>query len=218
MFSRIAPRYDLMNRLMTAGQDQRWRRFAIRQTEISPGGRLLDIGTGTGDLAREALRQVPDLTVVAADFTLPMMTEGRRRRPENTLAWTACDSLQLPFPNHTFDAVSSGFLLRNLEDLHSGLVEQHRVLKPGGKFVALDTTQPAVNAFTPLISFYLHTIIPWMGRALTGEAEAYRYLPSTTQNFLRAGQLTAHLAAAGFRKINYRRFMLGTVAVHWGEK
>ena len=218
MFGRIAPRYDLMNRLMTGWQDQRWRKFTIQKTRLPAEGRLLDIGTGTGDLAREARRQHPGLQLTAADFTLPMMKVGQRNHPDIRLDWTAGDSLHLPFAANTFDAVISGFMLRNLHDLPRGLAEQLRILKPGGRFVALDTTQPPQNLLSPVISFYLHTIIPWLGRMVTGQAEAYRYLPATTANFLRAEKLTAYLAAVGFKKIMYRRFMFGMIAVHWGEK
>ena len=218
MFSRIAPRYDLMNRLMTLNQDQRWRRFVIQRTDLPPNGRLLDIGTGTGDLAHQALRKHPSAEITAADFTLPMIKVGRERFPAGEFSWTASDSLHLPFPEDSFDAVVSGFLLRNLHDLHRGLQEQHRVLKPGGRLVALDTTQPPRNPLSPLINLYLHRIIPLLGRAVTGQPEAYRYLPETTEGFIRAERLTGLLAAVGFRKINFRRFMFGMIAVHWGEK
>lgn len=218
MFGRIAPRYDLMNRLMTLNQDQRWRRFVIRRVELPPGGRLLDIGTGTGDLAQQARRQHPRAEITAADFTLPMIQVGRERFPKGGFHWTASDSLHLPFPEGSYDGVVSGFLLRNLPDLHRGLQEQYRVLKPGGRLVALDTTRPPRSPLSPLINLYLHRIIPLLGRIVTGQPEAYRYLPETTEGFLRVERLTALLAAVGFRKVNFRRFMFGMVAVHWGEK
>lgn len=218
MFARIAPRYDLMNRIMTGWQDQSWREFTIQKTKLDDRDLLLDLGSGTGDLAGEALRQHPEIDLVAVDFTLPMMFVGQDRYPEEEFNWAAGDSLQLPFPDNTFNAVVSGFLLRNLADLHQGLIEQYRILKPGGKFVSLDTTQPPNNFLSPLITFYLHSIIPLLGKMITGQEDAYRYLPSSTDSFLRAEELTAHLAAVGFRKIMYRRFMFGMIAVHWGEK
>lgn len=218
MFGRIAPRYDLMNRLMTLNQDQRWRRYVIHLAQLPLEGRLLDIGSGTGDLVHQARKEHPGADLVAADFTLPMINVGRMRFPQAGFRWAACDALHLPFPRKTFDAVVSGFLLRNVADLPRALEEQFRVLKPGGRLVALDTTRPPQNALSPLINLYLHRIIPLLGKWVAGQSEAYRYLPETTGSFLRAERLTALLAAVGFRKINFRRFMFGTIAIHWGEK
>lgn len=217
MFARIAHRYDLMNRLMTAGQDVSWRREVIHRAALPPHGRLLDLGAGTGDLAREALRQIPESQAVAADFTLAMMVVGKGRS-SSRLNWVAADALFLPFPNECFDAVVSGFLLRNVSDVPIALQEQHRVLKPGGRLVALDTTLPPQNLFTPLIELHLHTIIPAMGRLIAGDAEAYRYLPASTEKFLSAESLAVRMQAAGFREVGFRRRMFGTVAIHWGNK
>ena len=226
MFPRIARRYDLMNHLMTAGQDVRWRREVIRRTALPQGGLMLDLGAGTGDLAREALHQSPGSTAVAADFTLEMMLVGKQH-PASRLVWSAADALYLPFAAEHFEAVVSGFLLRNVSDLPQALAEQRRVLKPGGRIVALDTTQPPSawtpgspweNLFTPLIQIHLHTIIPALGRLVTGDAEAYRYLPDSTESFLRAEDLAEGMRAAGFRQVGFRRLMLGTVAIHWGTK
>ncbi len=218
MFSRIAKRYDLMNRLMTAGQDTRWRREVIRKSQLPPNGRLLDLGAGTGDLAREALRQTPSCAAVAADFTLEMMRVGKSHQPSKGLNWTGANALCLPFPSEAFEAVVSGFLLRNVIDIKQSLREQLRVLKPGGSMVALDTTRPADNRLRVLIDFYLHVIIPSLGKLITGEAEAYTYLPETTEAFLEAEQLAAYMEQAGFHKVGFRRLMFGTIAIHWGKK
>jgi len=216
MFTRIAGRYDLINRLMTVGQDQRWRREVIRRAGLPRGGRLLDLGAGTGDLAREALRQAPSARVTAADFTLAMMLAGRRRLPQPD--WCAADALRLPFPDETFDSVVSGFLLRNVSDLPQALAEQRRVLKPGGRIVTLDTTPQRRSLLTPFIQFHLHTIIPALGRWLTGDAQAYTYLPDTTEHFLPAEVLAVRLGEAGFGQVGFRRLMFGTIAIHWGQK
>ncbi|HPO57410.1 MAG TPA: class I SAM-dependent methyltransferase, partial [Anaerolineaceae bacterium] len=133
MFARIAPRYDLMNRLMTGGQDRAWRREVIARAGLQPGQRLLDLGAGTGDLAFEALRRHPGVQVVAADFT-PAMLQVGRKRPEPHPGWAAADALRLPFPDESFDALVSGFLLRNVADLDQALAEQYRVLRPGGRW------------------------------------------------------------------------------------
>ena len=215
MFTRIAGRYDLMNRLMTGGQDVRWRRQVIRLARLRPGSRLLDLGTGTGDLAREALAQVPRARVIAADFTLEMMHVGQKRGP---LDFSAADALRLPFPDASFDAVVSGFLMRNVIDLQKALEEQLRVLKRGGRIVVLDTTRPRKNMLSPLIWLHMHVVIPLLGRILTGSSDAYRYLPETTEGFVTAENLASRMVVAGFKKIDYQRLMLGTIAIHSGEK
>lgn len=215
MFTRIARRYDLMNRIMTAGQDIRWRRQVIRLAQLESDGRLLDLGTGTGDLAREALEQFPEARVIAADFTLEMMRIGQKRGPVN---FSSADALRLPFQDHLFDAVVSGFLMRNVMDLQKALQEQYRVLKKGGRIVILDTTRPKRNLLSPFIWVHMHLVIPLLGRLLTGSSDAYRYLPETTEGFVTAEQMAARMAAAGFKNINYERLMFGTIAIHWGEK
>lgn len=218
MFSRIAPRYDLMNRVMTGGQDLRWRQEAIRLVAVPPGGLLLDLGAGTGDLAREALRQEPEANAVAADFTLEMMRTGRSHHQAASLRWCGADALHLPFPDECFDAVVSGFLLRNVVDIQYALNEQLRVLKAGGRWVALDTTRPRQNLFYPFIMLHLRFIIPGLGRVLTGQSDAYRYLPESTKNFLHAEQLAGYLIDAGLKEVGFQRLMFGAVALHWGRK
>ena len=215
MFTKIAKRYDLMNRLMTGGQDVRWRKLVIEQAWLRSNSRLLDLGTGTGDLAREALAQFPQAKVIAADFTLEMMRIGQKRGPLN---FSSADALRLPFGDSRFDALVSGFLMRNVIDLQKALQEQYRVLKKAGRIVILDTTRPRKNILSPFIRLHMHFVIPLLGRLLTGSAEAYRYLPETTEGFVTAEEMASRMAAIGFRKIGYQRFMFGTIAIHWGEK
>lgn len=151
MFDGIARRYDLMNRLMSLGQDVRWRELLVHAAALPPGGRLLDIAAGTGDIGFEALHQAPDVRVVAADFSLPMMEAGRAKRYSHRLTWLGADAFHLPFADNSFDAVSSGFLLRNVVDVEAALREQRRVVKPGGHVVCLETTPPPDNWLRPAI-------------------------------------------------------------------
>jgi demethylmenaquinone methyltransferase/2-methoxy-6-polyprenyl-1,4-benzoquinol methylase len=217
MFAVIAPHYDLMNRLMTGGMDQIWRKEVIRRAALRRGDQLLDLGTGTGDLAREALRRVPGCGVTAGDFTLEMMLAGKQRYAEPR-AWAGTDALHLPFAGETFDAVVSGFLMRNVTDLDQALAEQLRVLKPGGRFVCLDTTRPVESLLSPLIRFHMHRVIPFIGGLLAGDRAAYTYLPETSEGFLAAEELLARIDVAGFAAAGFRRVNFGTVAIHWGEK
>ena len=215
MFTKIAHRYDLMNRLMTGGQDIRWRKQVIKLARLTPNASLLDLGTGTGDLAREALLQEPQAKVTAADFTVEMMRVGKK---SGNLQFSAADALNLPFKDTTFDAVVSGFLMRNVTDIQQALKEQYRTLKPGGRIVILDTTRPKKNLLSPFIWIHMHFIIPTVGGLLSGERDAYNYLPDTTENFLTAEQLAARMIAAGFKQVDFKRLMFGTIGMHWGEK
>jgi demethylmenaquinone methyltransferase/2-methoxy-6-polyprenyl-1,4-benzoquinol methylase len=217
MFQQIAPHYDLMNRLMTGGQDITWRKQVIRLAQIPANGRLLDLGSGTGDLTREALRQAPTCKPISADFTLGMMQTGKQQ-PGPALTWSCADALNLPFPDGYFDTVVSGFLLRNVNDLARALDEQYRVLRPGGRMVTLDTTQPKTSVLSPFIRFHMHRVIPFLGGLLSHVRSAYVYLPETSEHFLRAEDLLARIEAAGFKQCGFRRLMFGTVAIHWGTK
>ena len=223
MFSGIAHRYDLMNRVMTAGRDVSWRREVIQRVSIPAGGLLLDLGSGTGDLAFEALRQCPTCRVMTADFTIDMMRIGKAR-PENQntaadmLDWSAADANSLPFPEDVFDAAVSGFLMRNVSDVDRCLGEQYRVLAPGGRIAALDTTPPPKTIYSPIIKFHLRYLIPTLGTIIAGQPDAYRYLPNTTESFLYPQQLSARLQKAGFEQVGYQHLMFGTVAISWGTK
>lgn len=220
MFGRIAQRYNLMNRVMTAGQDQRWRRFLVSQANIPQHGKVLDLATGTGDIAFEALRAVPSAFVVGADFSLPMMVVGQQAPVGQQVRWCGADALRLPFPSQGFDTVMSGYLLRNVSDIQQALQEQMRVLKPGGRMITLDSSPPPPGLLRPFILAYLKYGIPLLGRLIAGRqgADAYRYLPESTQAFKTPQELAQLMQEAGFINIQYRTFMFGTMAVHWGDK
>ena len=228
MFTRIAADYDLMNRLMTFGQDRQWRREVIRKANLPPNGSLLlDLGGGTGDLGFEALRQNPANRPIEADFTLEMLRVGQQRAPHQLpgyplppypISWSAADALNLAFPAETFDAVVSGFLMRNVIDVSCALAEQRRVLKPGGRIVILDTTRPRQSLLTPFVRFHMHTVIPRLGRLISGQGDAYEYLPDSSEAFLSAEELAAKMVASGFKSVAFRRLNFGTIAIHWGIK
>lgn len=220
MFGRIAQRYNLMNRVMTFGQDMRWRRFVVKQAQLPNNGTLLDLATGTGDIAFEAAQAHPHAHVVGADFALPMMYVGQREPRGDTIEWAAADALQLPFPNAWFDAVVSGYLVRNVIDIPQTLHEQMRVLKPGGRIVILDSSPPPDNLLKPFIKIHLDYVIPTLGRLIGGAAaaDAYSYLPESTQAFKTPEELVALLEAAGYVNVGFKMFMFGTIAIHWGEK
>jgi len=218
MFDRIAFRYNLMNRLMTMGQDVQWRKFVVKKANLSPGDRLLDLATGTGDIAFEAIKTVPGITAVGSDFSLGMMLEGQKDRLGKRVLWSGADALNLPFSANTFNAVTAGYLLRNVSDISRALSEQFRVLKPGGRVVILDTSPPPHNLLRPFILIHLRYVIPVLGRMISGNADAYEYLPESTQAFKTPDELALLMRQAGFVDVQYRTFMFATMAVHWGIK
>lgn len=221
MFDRIAGRYDLLNRLISGGQDMKWRRFAAEAAALPADGRLLDIATGTGDIAFEALKLRPGAQVTGADFALEMMRVGKERVPYGRrVAWTGADALALPYAAGSFDAVASGYLMRNVIDIPQALAEQRRVLKPGGRIVILDTSPPPDNLLKPLTLLHLKIGVPLLGRLIGGAeaGDAYRYLPESTKTFKTPEELKRLVELAGFADVRFRRFMFGTMAVHWGIK
>lgn len=218
MFGRIAARYDLLNRLMTAGLDGRWRREAIRRLSLNGSSRVIDLGSGTGDIAIEIARQYPSARVLAVDFTPEMIAVGRKRPQGSSVQWLLADAQKLPFASGCFDGAISGFLLRNVPNLDRALAEQQRVLVSGGRVVSLDTTPPGENWLKPLLQFHLHSVIPTMGRLIAGDAEAYTYLPDSTAGFQTAEQLAENFQKAGFMGVRFARRMFGTVGIHWGKK
>jgi demethylmenaquinone methyltransferase/2-methoxy-6-polyprenyl-1,4-benzoquinol methylase len=218
MFARIAGRYDLMNRVMSAGKDGAWRREVVRVARLQPGASVLDVATGTGDMMIEALRQYPDLRAVGSDFTFEMMQVGQGKPGAQRIRWCAADALRLPFRDETFDAVTSGFGVRNFIDREAAFCEQRRVLKPGGRVVCLEISRPPRNMLRPLFLLYFNHLVPVAGGIISGQRDAYTYLPQSVSEFLSPEELKVVMERAGLRNVTYRRLMLGTVAIHVGEK
>jgi demethylmenaquinone methyltransferase / 2-methoxy-6-polyprenyl-1,4-benzoquinol methylase len=228
MFTDIAPRYDLMNRLMTLGRDQVWRRTVVELCNLPRYGRLLDVATGTGDIGYEALKSDVSLDVVGVDLTREMMVRGRgkaaaRDGRDISFPFAEADALALPFADNSFDAATSGFMMRNVVDIRRAFAEQRRVVKPGGRVVCLEITLPHTPVFGPLFRFYFFKVVPLVGGIITGQRSAYTYLPHSALRFPQPPELAQIMRSVGLRDVQYRLAMPGigrtaTVAVHWGTK
>lgn len=219
MFGEIAPRYDLLNRLLSGGVDRRWRRLAVRLATEKAPRRILDVATGTGDMAL-LLKQVrPDAEVVAADFTPEMLelARAKARRAGLAVQFLEADALHLPFADASFDALTTAFGFRNFADYERGLAEFWRVLKPGGRAVILEFPPPPRGLLGRVYRFYFNGVLPWIGGVVSGKPEAYRYLPASVERFPEPERLAAMMRAAGF-EVSYRVLSAGIAAVHVGDK
>jgi demethylmenaquinone methyltransferase/2-methoxy-6-polyprenyl-1,4-benzoquinol methylase len=206
MFGRIARRYDLMNTLMTLGQDRAWRAAVADQVPAN-AARVLDVGTGTGKLAAAVSTRLPRAQVVGVDFALPMLRLGR---PPGA---TAADVLALPFADAVFDCLVSAFVVRNLADVRRGLLEQARVLRPGGRLIVLEITPGPRRPLRGLFRLYFRGLVPWLGGLIAGDAAAYTYLPDSAAAFLEPERLADLLRELGLGSLGVRRLALGSVAI-----
>jgi len=219
MFAEIAPRYDLINRLMSWGQDNRWRRVAVGIA--CPGqGRVLDVATGTGDMALELARHTD--SVVGLDLCQEMLSRGRTKTEKKGLRssvdFIVGDALALPFGDNSFDCALNGFALRNVSDINLFLSELRRVVKPGGRVVCLELVRQASGIVGTFYRFYLNRIVPVLGGCFSGDGKAYRYLPDSVGCFLSIAEFQKMMEGVGFRQVGYRSLNLGTIAVHVGVK
>ncbi len=222
MFDTIAPRYDLLNRLLSLGIDRRWRTFAVAQIKSSPSGKVLDIATGTGDVALEVARQTSnDVTIVGADISREMVEIGRQKVAASpysdriTFEIAPCEAL--PFSDGEFDSTTIAFGIRNVVDRPKGLKEMHRVLKPGGRAVILEFSMPSSPLFERLYRFYFLTVLPKIG-GLFSKQSAYQYLPDSVQEFPSRDEFKAMMAHAGFVNISHYDLTFGIATVYLGEK
>jgi demethylmenaquinone methyltransferase/2-methoxy-6-polyprenyl-1,4-benzoquinol methylase len=219
MFVRIAPYYDLINCLMSWGQDSRWRRVAVRLARPQRG-RVLDVATGTGDMAMELARYTD--SVVGLDLCQEMMRRGQakteKKGMEKRVDFIMGDALALPFSDNSFDCALNGFALRNVADINLFLAELRRVVKPGGRVVCLELVRPASGIIGAFYRFYLFKIVPVLGRWLSGDGRAYSYLPDSVGCFLSVIEFQKIMEEVGFRQVDHRSLNLGTIAVHVGVK
>jgi demethylmenaquinone methyltransferase/2-methoxy-6-polyprenyl-1,4-benzoquinol methylase len=219
MFTRIAARYDLMNALMTGGRHHTWRRQVARLAATAPPGSVLDLATGTADLALALSALDPARLVVGADFSDGMLREGRaklRARGARRVRLVTADALTLPCRDGAFACVMSAFLLRNLEDLERGLGEMRRVTMPGGRVLTLEIVRPGGRVWDPLFALYFHRLVPALGAFVARDRQAYTYLPQSVDRFVTPAELARLLARVGLRDVSYRRLGLGTIALHVG--
>jgi demethylmenaquinone methyltransferase/2-methoxy-6-polyprenyl-1,4-benzoquinol methylase len=223
LFARIVPRYDLFNTLSTFGQDRRWRRLLVAQAAVPAGGRALDVATGTGAVAFALARRTPTARIEGLDFCEPMIVAAQAAVAARTgfaqgldavPFFAVGDALKLRFPDQSFDAVTVSFGLRNLADIPRGLAEMRRVLKPGGRLACLELTHPPSVPIRLLFNLYFYGFTPLLGTALSGDRDAYSYLPHSLTDFPDAGRLAALMLEAGFAQVRYRRLNLGTIALH----
>jgi demethylmenaquinone methyltransferase/2-methoxy-6-polyprenyl-1,4-benzoquinol methylase len=229
LFTDIARRYDMMNHVMALGRDPSWRRYAVSQLGLNHSRsspqrdgppQVLDVASGTGDLALEVLRQAPQAKVTGIDLVPDMLVlaQEKARRARAHLPLTAGDALRLPFPDTSFDGVVTGFALRNVADIPAAFAEMARVTRPGGRIACLEFAHPRAPIFRQLFHLYFHYGVPIIGRLLTGSRTAYTYLPHSVAAFLTPDQIVTVMQNTGWQDVRYRRLMLGTVAVHVGVR
>lgn len=221
MFGAIAPRYDLLNHLLSLNRDRAWRRRAVDRLLAgrAPRGLFLDTCSGTFDLALElARRPAFDGRVIATDFALPMLERGRRKLGAAAVSPSCADTLRLPFPDATFDGATVGFGVRNLAELDAGLRELARVLRPGARLAVLEFSTPSWQPFRALYLFYFRRILPWIGRRVSRHERAYSYLPASVLAFPEPAGLASRMRAAGFEAVGWESFTGGIVACHTGTR
>lgn len=220
MFDAIAPRYDLLNSVLSLRLHHGWRRTAASHAALSPGDVALDVCTGTGDLAFELARRVGQKgQIIGSDFSLPMLRLGERKKQnKNNLRFVLADTQSLPFSSNLFDAVTVGFGIRNVAEIEKGLAEMARVARPGGRVVILEFNQPHSPLFAALYRWYSFTVLPRLGGWVSGRRAAYDYLPSSVAAFHSRDALRKMMERAGLTDIGIVDLSFGTVVVHRGVK
>jgi len=222
MFSRIAPRYDLLNHLLSLGLDIVWRRKACSRLNLREGAVVLDLCTGTGDLAFACIRRRPDIQVVACDFAMPMLHLLRRKMQwmaETPQVLPLCaDALRLPFRDDTFNAAMVAFGVRNFEDIGAGLREMHRVLRPGGQLVVLEFFRPSGRPIRAVLDLYIRHVLPLLGRRISRDGSAYYYLPQSMTEFVDCRQFMELLGTLDFKDVEFADLTFGVATVFAARK
>lgn len=222
MFASIAHRYDLLNRLLSFRRDVYWRRVAVAQGRVPPGGRALDLCAGTADVALEIVRQTPGASVVAVDNCEPMLFRGLQKVRASGVAdrirFVTAHAEALPFSDESFDAAFVAFGIRNVINRAQGLREMARLLKPSGRVVILEFSTPSSPLFRFLYHFYSHRILPWIGGLISGNRSAYEYLPTSVDGFPSPEGLKGLMEAQGFSHVSYTPLTFGIVTLHQGRK
>lgn len=222
MFDNIAPSYDFLNHFLSARQDIRWRKKAIRTVRAKPGDKIIDVATGTGDMAINLARTYSETQIHGVDIA-PRMLEFARKKTagkglQDRIVYSEADSENLPMPDNSFNHATVAFGVRNFENLEQGIREIHRVLKPGGRIVVLEFTKPRIFPFKQLYGLYFKHILPTIGKIRSGDNRAYKYLYESVQAFPDYDKFTAVLGRAGFRNAKYQALSLGICAVYTAEK
>jgi demethylmenaquinone methyltransferase/2-methoxy-6-polyprenyl-1,4-benzoquinol methylase len=221
MFARIAPRYDVANRVLTAGMDEHWRKRSIALLGPPRDGTILDLCCGTGDVVFHLLRTDPSLLVTGIDFCTPMLDGARARAPREArgdASFVEGDVMALPFADASFDGATMGFSLRNVVDIDQVLREIARVLRPGARFVNLDVSKAPNRLFKRFFDLYFYRVVPWVGGVVGGSRAAYTYLPNSLTNHPNAEDLRERFTRAGFCDAGFERLMGGSIAIHYGTK
>jgi len=222
MFAAVAPRYDLLNRLLSGWLDTWWRRISARALSLGRGTRVLDLCAGTGDQAVAVGKRGPQ--VAAADFCVPMLALSRRKfdalraRGGGSARPLAADALELPFPDDSFDGATVSFGLRNVADLDTALAEIHRVLVPGGRLAVLEFAVPRLPVIRHLYLFYFRAILPWIGKLVSARGSAYGYLSASVLEFAQRGEFVAAMGRAGLARGSWQDLTLGIVCLYQAVK
>jgi demethylmenaquinone methyltransferase/2-methoxy-6-polyprenyl-1,4-benzoquinol methylase len=223
MFSSIAHRYDILNRLLSFGRDQYWRRFAVKQLSNEKNGKFLDVATGTGDVAIEIVKQhARNARVIGVDFSEQMLERGREKIStmgyEGLITFQYGDGTSLPFGDNTFNASIIAFGIRNIPDYHKGIQEMARVVKDGGKVIILEFTSAQSRFFQWLFRFYLKKVLPFIGGLISGRKSAYTYLSRSVMDFPNPEELKKIMEESGLKKVTYYPLTFSIVTVHVGTK
>lgn len=222
MFARMARYYDIMNRILSLGRDMAWRRTLVERANVPDGGLVLDVAAGTGDVTRTLAERTSARFVVGLDFSAPMLRVAQWKLGRLPGMERVClvqgDGLRMPFPDDTFDSVTSAFALRNAVDVAALFREMWRVLRPCGRVACMEICKPTAPVFRSLFGLYFNRIVPLLGRLLVRDPEAYTYLPESLNQFMTTREVMRTLEQAGFHSVACQQLMMGTVAIYVGVK